>query len=538
MLKTSKAAVTAALLLLGAAGCADLAVTNDDEPDTARVVGRPADVEQLIINSYLAWWDATHGFVTTPSGQANQPGLVWNMNQASFESSATAANFGGIDRSTIPRTPIGNSTADAYKDFYEDTWYGMYRAIKGANDGIGAIEGGLEIGGSASNTTRAEAFAKFVRAIAHGHLALAYDRAFIVDEPGLTDFGAEGLQPYGAVMESALAQLDEVIALAEANTFNIPEDWINGVPLTNQGLAQLAHSYKARFRAQVARTPAEREAVVWSEVVADANQGITADFGPVMENVNWRFLMHYYMRFYGAWHQVHNFLYGMADQSGEYQEWIDTPLLQRTAFLYITPDQRFPQGATAAAQQENPGKYIGYHGTVGHLQPSRGSWRWSFYGDERFLTDDGYYTTALGTIPIMTVEEMNLLEAEGLYRMGDLDGAAALVNLTRTTVGELAPVTASGVPVVGDACVPRLPDGSCGDLFEALKWEKRIETWGQVWGGWFMDSRGWGDLVEGTAYHYPVPAKELLVLQTGVYTFGGEGGDDSAGPSTYDYNLP
>src|SRR5688572_8120711 len=140
MIRTSEAALAVALLLFGATGCAELAVTNTDEPDTERVVGRPGDVENLISNSYLAWWDATHGYMANAAGAQNSPGLVWNMAMASLENSATAANYGGIDRSTIPRTPIGNSPADAFKDWYEDTWYGMYRAIKAANDGIGAIE--------------------------------------------------------------------------------------------------------------------------------------------------------------------------------------------------------------------------------------------------------------------------------------------------------------------------------------------------------------------------------------------------------------
>ena len=43
-------------------------------------------------------------------------------------------------------------------------------------------------------------------------------------------------------------------------------------------LARVAHSMKARFRAAVARTQAERRAVRWDLVDADINEGVTEDF--------------------------------------------------------------------------------------------------------------------------------------------------------------------------------------------------------------------------------------------------------------------
>jgi hypothetical protein len=56
---------------------------------------------------------------------------------------------------------------------------------------------------------------------------------------------------------------------------------------------------------------------------------------------------------------------GMADQSGNFQTWLSQPVLQREPrtpegvdLLIITPDTRFPQGATLEAQQENHGAHI------------------------------------------------------------------------------------------------------------------------------------------------------------------------------------
>ena len=42
-----------------------------------------------------------------------------------------------------------------------------------------------------------------------------------------------------------------------------------------------------------------------------------------------------------------------------------------------------------------------------------------------------------------------------------------------------------------------------------MKWEKRLETaFSCAYMCWFTDSRGWGDLPEGTAVQWPVPYQE------------------------------
>ncbi len=61
-----------------------------------------------------------------------------------------------------------------------------------------------------------------------------------------------------------------------------------------------------------------------------------------------------------------------------------------------------------------------------------------------------------------------------------------------------------------------------------MKWEKRLETYGTGMGIAFFDDRGWGDLLEGTAIHHPMPALELLTLLQQIYTFGGVGSEGGA----------
>lgn len=90
---------------------------------------------------------------------------------------------------------------------------------------------------------------------------------------------------------------------------------------------------------------------------------------------------------------------------------------------------------------------------------------------------------------------------------------------------ELAGITSLTDPVPGGTgCVPRVPNppgftsAVCGNIFEALKWEKRMETAFTHWGAWYFDSRGWGDLPANTPIHYPVPYQELDARGLVIYT--------------------
>ena len=102
------------------------------------------------------------------------------------------------------------------------------------------------------------------------------------------------------------------------------------------------------------------------------------------------------------------------------------------------------------------------------------------------------------------------------------------------TPNGLAPALAAVVndtltPVPGGAaCVPQVPDSltgftsaRCGNLFEALKWEKRLETAYTGYAQWYLDSRGWGDLPVGTPLEHPVPGDEMATRQRAPYNIDG-----------------
>src|SRR5262249_53086363 len=118
----------------------------------------------------------------------------------------------------------------------------------------------------------------------------------------------------------------------------------------------LIRTYRARIRANMARNPTERANVDWAAVIADAQNGITADHyittsTTVGPSNSWR---QQYLAF-TTWHQMPPFIIGMADNSGSYAAWLAQPLGDRgagnTSFFMTTVDLRFPQGANRTAQQ-------------------------------------------------------------------------------------------------------------------------------------------------------------------------------------------
>jgi hypothetical protein len=241
-----------------------------------------------------------------------------------------------------------------------------------------------------------------------------------------------------------------------------------------------------------------------------------------------------YMMFDG-WQMQNNWVVGMADQSGAYQSWIAAALTAKQPFLFVTPDTRWPQGATEDEQRDNPGDYYTLQANDNGTwaRPDRGTWRWSFYEQ----TYEPFYTAlnfdGQGSIPEVRVKELEALVAEAAYYAGTLGTVVSFVNDTRTQHG-LNVTDASGL---NTSCVPKLPNGTCGSLWEMFKWEKRLETQfgGPLAIGFYFDSRGWGDLMQGTILQFPVPYREMQILLRSPYDYGGVGGQYGAPVGTYGY---
>lgn len=521
-------AAGAALLL---AGCQDLTVPNPNAPDIDRIYQDPVDVESLVASSWRPYWNYTQGMIDASLAVSAQ----------GEEMTATFTNGGVLDLGSEPRLAFNNDPAYANRFVNQGPWYAWYGAINNANNGlryvngIGAPAQKLVIDG-VDRTARARAFARFMQGVLHGYYSLYYDKSYVVSENRDMQDPAVvrdlQLKPYGEVRDSAVAMLADAARLAAADTFTLPSTWINGLTLRNTDLVRLANTYAARNLAYAPRTPAERAAVNWTEVIRLIDAGIVADHAPAGEV---GILSSAYKQ-YTQWSvntptgiracdggttiqmRIDYKIIGPADTTGQYQAWLAKPLAQRTKFTLRTPDRRIEGAAAPVAGVPANGSYFRFCTTDGQFNAGRGTYHFSNY---QWFRLGGNYRT--GSLPIVTRTEMDLLKAEGLLRRGDAAGAAVLINRTRVANGQLPPVTAAGVPRTS-SCVPRNEQGACGSLWDALYYEKGIEGAGiDPFVRWF-DNRGWGLLPKGTPLHFPVPGRELAAAQVSMYTTGGTNG--------------
>jgi hypothetical protein len=524
------------LALLGACVENPLDVGNQNNPDVDRVYASPVNVEttvsQLFKNMY--------------NGQFGSADDVWTQSLSmSFESHSQLGNFGMGTRAAIPRNPIDNSIGNSvnvgnFRDFDF-----LSRNAKSAANTIAAMNGFAAASksiGSPARDAKAKSFAYFALGYALGNLGMLYDSAAIITPTQASD-EIPPFSGHGDVVAAALVDLDSAIAIAQSanatvgtNGWPIPTDWLSTTAtIDNATWVKMLRSYKAKFRAGVARNATERGAVAWASVVADATAGITSDF---VVNANattgWSGAVVTQLRVSSGWSQMTPMILGMADSTGAYDAWLATPLQSRTAFLLRTADKRFPSGDTRALQQAVTGtsKSGPAAGSIlyfrnrpsGEDTPAEPWGTWYY---------DNWRTWAIGAAGqngpyvMLAQVENDMLAAEGYIRTGNLASAAALIDRSRVRAGlpSVAGVSSATEPVPGGAsCVPRVPQApgytttACGNLFEAMKWEKRVETSFTGYAQWFVDSRGWGDLTQGTALEWPVPYQELFARLRPSYT--------------------
>jgi hypothetical protein len=551
-------AALAGVIGLGACGEKSLTVANPTAPNIKQVLATPADAEALLATYYKRW----HSGMWRNTTNVDLMSMV-----QSFENYATLSNNCMAQRYGIPRPANDNTLGNGCAPEQLNVYSIESEVEHVASSIIAQINGGLNLGSAAQNS-RAIAFAQFERGIALGYLALIYDSAAVVTPAMMTANSSDPgvLVGYTDVNLAALDALQSAIdaTTAGAASFPLPATWIPSTnTFTPAEFIKLIRSYRARFTAGVARTPAERAAVNWASVIADAQNGITADHDNITSNTNGPFngiVGQLYT--YNTWHQMTPFVIGMADTSGAYAAWIAQPLATRGSagpMLIVTPDQRFPQGPDRASQQKDflitscqPAatvckRYFQNRPTAKDVAAAS-AWGASDYDHARFQS---WYTSGDGGVggngkfPFFVLAELDMLQAEGLIRTNSFAAAAALINKTRVKNG-LPAITAfdATTPVPGgSSCVPLVPTqaasqgaGSgtvCGNMMEAMKYEKRIETAYTAFANWFIDMRGWGDLAEGTGIDWAVPYTDLAVRLHANYSTGGGLPGSSAAHGTY-----
>lgn len=510
-----------------ASGCMDLDVDNPNDPDADAALATSSDVESFGGDQYLQWWNGT---------QKSYPG--YTMSVMGQELTSSWGNFGKFDLGRQPREPFVNTQDYDYNPLVESPWSNLYATVSNTIDVLEAVREDedfvLETPGAEE---RLEAFVIFAKGLAYGSLANQFDRAILVDsetEMVDEDGAAVTIDPpdnpnYKETLDFALDKLIEAqeVINNSPDMLNIPESWmLDGPSLTPDEFSRLINSYKARFVLMNARFPSERDNldvteshnVDWNDIINWVENGYRDDL--IMQadgSLQWGH--HTNLINDPIWFRGNYELIGRKDQSGEFQEWLDTPVQDRSAITIDSQDERI----------DGEVSYLVDAGAPWH-DPARGTYFLSNYAFVRNF--ETYDSGNVGPMPHMYAAEMDMIFAEALLRTdGDKGTVADLINQTRVEVAGLEPVSA---------------DDSYEELFNAMRYEFELETMGSYGGLAYFHKRGWGNLEgrdygglpEGTPLHFPIPALEIEgILEMEPYTFGGVGDEWGAGAESVDVRI-
>lgn len=480
-------ALGSAALLFGSA-CADLEVTNPNNPDIERALSSPGDVQTIAENAIRQHWVSTMHYY---------PNLALSV--TSDVLTANFGNFGMRFHNEEPRIAFINSSAGGDDQHVaRSTWNNNYARLGSANDVLIALKNGVSLGDAATND-KFKALAVYGQGAALTNLALYYDQAFVVDEN--TDLAVlPTLVPYPEVGAAAMAKWDALIALTTGANATYTLDvlpFADGNALTSARLNQIANTMAARTMAYMPRNSAENSAVDWAKVLNYAQNGITKAGSEFAFNV---------MADGDQWYSTH-LVYA------SYFEWlrVDMSVINMMApawpakFTGTIP----PKPTSADARLESD--FHLYNNVLG--DPGRGLWMQSPYHHKRWAYLSWASPTPYeGVTPFIQEAENDLLIAEALVRTnGDLARAATLINKTRVGRGNLAPATAA--------------DGAT-KLLEHIAYERIVELINGSQATEYFNKRRTDKLQAGTYRHLPLPAAELETLALPIYTFGGAGNPD------------
>jgi len=509
--KTRFTALAASVGIVALAGACkpDLNITNPNAPDVARAVATPGDVRNLIGNSFNTWYLSMQGNAEPVPGLAVAV-MADNM-------SMSFGNFGARFNGQEPRLAYNNSSSNADGRVASSPYDGLYGALGAANDGLSAIARGVKVAqtaGATDETPQFTALAHLVQGLTLGFEALVFDRGFVLDET--TPSGGATLQAYTAVNDAALVKLDKAIADANGQSWTLANTFTPGMTLTAAQMGRFANTMAARQIAYLPRTAAEAATTNWGKVLAYAEKGISSNgTAPLTLQVTgdggsvWYDVLKYY---------------------GESQSWVRTDM---RVIQLMDPSQPLEYGSvTPPPKATSADARLASDFTFTNnipFNPARGVYFFSQWSHTRYFfhSFESESEGLIGNVPFVLPAENDLLIAEALVRThGDKGRAADLINRTRVTRGQLAPVSAANTDNELLAAIFYERDIELMDTGAGQAWfdRRRIEP-GLVYEGnpignpWAF--KGGSNLQLGTPRHLPLPAKELETLGMPVYTYGG-----------------
>lgn len=473
------------LIILGSC-TKDLDVENHNDPDKERALSNPEDVQSIALSGFYNWFMSNNSSISPRMS-------MWVM---ADQGTCSWANSGMYHLSSEPRQAFNNSVSYTYANIFETYWEELYANLIMMNSVLETINDGMviEVEGY-DNTEMVRATAYFIQGLSLGYLGLVYDQAYIMKE--YSDPDITPTSPYMDVIEEAIISLDSVVQICSRPgvTFSLPDNYINGSDYSDDELVELANSFAARFLVQAPRNKNENDQIDWNKVLTYADNGIQRDLAPYMDGSTWvSWFRHYTVR--PDWARIDCRIINLIDPN---YPWRFPDDGQNPAIAY-PHDQRLNSDFAYNAQN--------------NMKPERGYYHYSNYEYVRYPLS---ITTSTGESPDFLVAENDLFKAEALANLGDIAGSVQVLNDgPRIERGELSLMDEN---ITQDECL------------DAIFYERDIELIQTGFGIAFFDMRRRNMLQYGTMLHFPIPAKEMMVMGLTEYTFGGEENADGINTS-------
>jgi hypothetical protein len=469
MKKILKIGISTILLILVFSSCekieTDLNVDSKNDPDINTIASDKVALEATANNIFRNWFMA----VTNYYG----PGAA--MKTMADEATCSWGNAGMKDLSSEPRVAFNNSESYSYEYITSSYFNALYSILSDANLLVKAVDENLADFDNPDNILMA---GKMGQGLAVGYLAMVFDRTWL---PGDSESSN-----HEEAMQWALDRMDEAIALAN-NGASLDPSAIPNADTSGPAMAKLLNSLAARMLVNNPRNSNQRDQIDWNRVKNYAENGLDYDFTIFMDDTSWYDLIPKTYLVYPGWARVDLRVIHLMDNA--YPDyWEDT---------FTT----LPEANSNDARLASDYQYL----TSNNFRPERGLYHFSSYRYSRY---DQYITDWVMDLVEYEKAENDMYLAEAKLYLGDVAGAADIVNAsTRTTRGNLPPVAAN-----------------FQDVKDAIFYERMVEFGFSTPIITFAEMRKEDLLQAGTLLHFPVPAKALASIPEPPYTYGGDQG--------------
>lgn len=496
--------------VMAASGCGDLDIVNPNNPDVDRALASPNDVKNLAISTMNSWY-----LTATQNHPAAMTSVTADVSAANF------GNFGMRFNNLEPRIAFENLSAGGDREAVRVPWDFTYSTLGAANDALRAFAGGLQLA-DAAETAKYRSLAAFTQAASLMHLAIWFDKAFIIDETFDLNGAPPELRPFADVSAAAVAKWEALAAATATGSATYSATEFPSTPaLTTNRINRLANTFAALTMAYTPRNGAQNAAVNWAKVAQLAEKGIGtgtagAPFNLVVTGDGYRtgfeacntwcsFINRYFNEH--SWMRIDHRLINRMDGTTPVKFDGNVPPKGTSPDARYDTDFEYCQASNPAPADGNPSCQAPVIGSAARGIYMQSSWYHKRY--EAHSRTAGS-TAGKAPVPYILAAESDLIRAEALLRSGGSSVTAAqLINNSRVGRGNLPPLTGAE----GNAV-----------LLTAIDYERDVELLAT---NGFELPRARQDLVPrlqaGTLRHLPIPAKELETLGLPIYTFGGPG---------------